>query len=411
MGRSIAVRRAGTALVVAAIVLAAINLRAPITMVGPLVDEIRRDVSISATAAGVVTTLPVLAFGLASGFAASAGRRFGLESVLTASALVLACGLLLRAIPGVGMLYAGAAILGVGIALANVLVPALIKREFPDRLGRMTAIYSATLGASAAIGAGVAVPLATGTILGWRGTLAVWVAPTLLATVVLGLLARRGARTDADPFSARPKSAFLRSRLAWSVTGFFGLQSFAYFISVAWLPAILIDRGLATAQAGNLAFLFQVVGIASLVVVPGLAERAADQRWLVVAMCALAGAGALGLLVAGGTAVGLWIVLLGLGQSTGLALALMFVVLRTRDSQDAATLSGMAQAVGYAIAAGGPVLAGLMHDSSSDWTVVLLTLVGVYVLLLGVGLHAGRPVVLGLSDDRDANSRRNDCLE
>ena len=268
--------------------------------------------------------------------------------MLTASALVLACGLLVRAIPGIATLYAGAAILGVGIAFANVLVPALIKREFPARLGRMTAIYSATLGISAAIGAGVAVPLATGTVLGWRGALAVWVAPTLLAAVVLGLLAQRGARTDADPFSARSGSTLLRSRLAWSVTSFFGLQSFAYFISVAWLPAILIDRGLDTAQAGNLAFLFQLVGIVSLIVVPGLAERAADQRGLVATMCAMAAAGALGLLVAGGTAVALWIVLLGLGQSTGLALALMFIVLRTRDSEDASTLSGMSQAVGYA---------------------------------------------------------------
>jgi CP family cyanate transporter-like MFS transporter len=390
-----AARRSGGGLVIAAILLATINLRAPITVVGPLVDQIRDEVSLSATAVGLLTTLPVLAFGLASGFAAATGRRFGLEPVLTASALVLAGGLLVRALPGIAPLYAGAAIVGVGIAFANVLIPALIKREFPGRLGPITALYSATLGASAAIGVGVAIPLSTGTFLDWRGTLAVWLAPTLLAAAVLVLLARRGARTHAEPSLRLPNGTFLRSRLAWSVTGFFGLQSFAYFITVAWLPAILIDRGFGAAQAGNLAFLFQLVGIITLLVVPGLAARASDQRALVGAMCAIATAGALGLLLAGTTAVALWMVLLGLGQSAGLGLALMFVVLRTRDSNDASSLSGMSQAAGYIFAAGGPLLAGLLHDITAGWGIVLVMLMGLYVLLLAVGLDAARSAVIG----------------
>jgi CP family cyanate transporter-like MFS transporter len=212
---------------------------------------------------------------------------------------------------------------------------------------------------------------------------------------VLVLLARRGARTHAEPSLRLPNGTFLRSRLAWSVTGFFGLQSFAYFITVAWLPAILIDRGFGAAQAGNLAFLFQLVGIITLLVVPGLAARASDQRALVGAMCAIATAGALGLLLAGTTAVALWMVLLGLGQSAGLGLALMFVVLRTRDSNDASSLSGMSQAAGYIFAAGGPLLAGLLHDITAGWGIVLVMLMGLYVLLLAVGLDAARSAVIG----------------
>ena len=376
-------------------VLAALNLRAPVTVVGPLAEEIRADVELSAAATGLLTTLPVLAFGPASGFAAPTSRRFGLEPVLTASVLVLASGLVVRAVPGIAPFYAGAAILGVGIALANVLLPALIKREFPGRLGPMTALYSATLGLSSAIGTGAAVPLASSTSLGWRGALAAWLVPTLLAAAVLTVLARRGARTPAEVVPPLPGGTFLRSRLAWSVTAYFGLQSFAYFISTAWLPAILVDRGVTAGEAGNLAFLFQTVGIVTLLILPGLAERAEDQRGLVVTMCGIAIAGTLGLLVSGATAVELWMVVLGLGQSAGLALSLMFVVLRTRDSNDASTLSGMSQAAGYTLAAAGPLVAGLLHDITTDWGVVLSTLAGLYVLLSAVGWHAARARVIG----------------
>jgi CP family cyanate transporter-like MFS transporter len=389
------VRRSGGALVVAAIVLTGLNLRAPVTVIGPLVEDIRADVALSAAATGLLTTLPVLAFGLASGFAAPTSRRFGLEPVLTASVLVLASGVLLRTVPGIAPFYAGAAILGIGIAFSNVLLPALIKREFPDRLAPMTAVYSTTLGTSAAIGAGAAVPLASETSLGWRGALVVWILPILVAATVLTALGRRRTRIETEGLPPLPSGSFRSSRLAWSVTAYFGLQSFGYFISTAWMAAILIDRGLSVAQAGNLAFLFQSVGIVSLLVIPGLAERASNQRVLVGAMCATAITGVLGLLLAGTSAVELWMILLGIGQSAGLALGLMFLVLRTRNSSDASTLSGMSQAFGYMLAATGPLVAGLLHDITADWNVVLGTLIGVYGLLFAVGWDAGRAAVIG----------------
>jgi CP family cyanate transporter-like MFS transporter len=377
-------------LLVAGIVLLAANLRPALTGVAPLVAQIRGDTGVSNGVAGLLTTLPLLAFGVLSPVAPRLARRFGMERMLLASLLVLAAGILLRSAGAVAALFLGTAVLGAAIAVGNVLLPGLVKREFPDRVGPVTSAYSTALGISATLAAGVSVPVAHLTGVGWRGSLALWAIPALLAAVAWVPQTRRSDR----PASARNPHGVIahlwRSPLAWQVTLFMGLQSLAYYVTLTWLPEILWEEGMSAARAGWMLALSQAVAIVSMFFTPVIAGRRASQRGVAVAAVALSGAGTLGLLVAGGTAGALWVVLLGLGQGACFSLALTFFALRAPDSGHAAALSGMAQSVGYLLAAAGPSLFGVLRDATHAWKVPLALLLAVTVCLLIAGLGAAR---------------------
>src|SRR5215217_9094746 len=234
---------------VVGILLLAANLRPALTGVAPLIGEIRADTGISNGAAGLLTTLPLLAFALLSPVAPRVARRFGLEGVLLASLLVLAAGILLRWVGTVAALFLGTAILGAAIAFGNVLLPGLVKREFPERAGLMTSIYSTSLGISAALAAGVSVPLTKLDGIGWRGALAVWALPALLAGVAwLPQLGRSDRPADPSARNSPGVRDLWRSPLAWQVTLFMGLQSLSYYVTLTWLPEILQAEGMSAAR-------------------------------------------------------------------------------------------------------------------------------------------------------------------
>jgi MFS transporter, CP family, cyanate transporter len=233
------------------ILLLAANLRPALTGVAPLIGEIRADTGISNGAAGLLTTLPLLAFALLSPVAPRMARRFGLEGVLLASLLVLAAGILLRWAGTIPPLFLGTAILGAAIAFGNVLLPGLVKREFPENVGLMTSVYSASLGISAALAAGVSVPLTKLDGIGWQGALAVWAVPALLACVAwLPQLSRKDLPARSSGENAPSIRDIWRSPLAWQVTLFMGLQSLSYYVTLTWLPEILQDGGMGAARAG-----------------------------------------------------------------------------------------------------------------------------------------------------------------
>jgi MFS transporter, CP family, cyanate transporter len=383
-------------LLVLGIVLLAANLRPALTGVAPLIGQIRADTGISNGVAGLLTTLPLLAFGLLSPIAPRVARRFGMELVLLASLLVLAAGILLRWAGAGAALFLGTAILGAAIAVANVLLPGLVKREFPEHAGLMTSVYSTSLGISAALAAGVSVPLAQLAGIGWRGALAVWALPALLAAVAwLPQLGRSDRPADLSARGSPGVRDLWRSSLAWQVTLFMGLQSLAYYVTLTWLPEILQEEGMDAARAGWMLGLSQAVAIVTMFLAPMIAERRPSQRGVVVVAVGMSGAGALGLLVAGSTASTLWVVLLGLGQGASFSLALTFFALRAPDAGHAAALSGMAQSVGYLLAAGGPFLFGVLRDATGSWKVPLALLLTVTVCLLIAGLGAARDAHVG----------------
>jgi CP family cyanate transporter-like MFS transporter len=382
-------------LFVLGIVLLAANLRPALTGVAPLIGQIRADTGISNGAAGLLTTLPLLAFALLSPVAPRVARRFGMEGVLLASLLVLAAGILLRWVGAVAFLFLGTVILGAAISFGNVLLPSLIKREFPERAGLMTSVYSTSLGIIAALAAGVSVPLAHLDGIGWRGALAVWALPALLACVAwLPQLGRKDPPTASVPDSPGIRDLW-RSPLAWQVTLFMGLQSLAYYVTLTWLPEILQEEGLGAARAGWMLGLSQAVAIIAMFSAPVIADRRPSQRGVVAVAVLLSGAGALGLLVAGPAAATLWVVLLGLGQGASFSLALAFFALRSPDPGHAAALSGMAQSVGYLLAAAGPFLFGVLRDATGAWKLPLALLLVITACLLIAGLGAARDAHVG----------------
>jgi CP family cyanate transporter-like MFS transporter len=383
-------------LLVVGIVLLAVNLRPALTGLTPLIGQIRADTGISYGVAGLLTALPLLAMGLLSPIASLLAHRFGMERVLLASMLVLAAGILLRSARAVTTLFLGTAVLGAAIAIGNVLLPGLVKREFPERVGLMTSTYSTALAVSAAIAAGASFPLADQVGIGWRASLGSWALLALVAAVAWLPQMRSARPTNASPADSQGVNGPWRSALAWQVTLFMGLQSLGYYVVLTWLPEILQEQaGISASLAGWMLALAQAVGIASIFLAPVLAGMRPSQHGVVVVAVALTGAGALGLLVAAETATALWVVLLGLGQGACFSLALTFFALRAPDSEHAAALSGMAQTVGYLLAAVGPFLFGLLRDTTHAWTLPLALLFAVAVCLLLTGLGAARDAHVG----------------
>jgi CP family cyanate transporter-like MFS transporter len=377
-------------LLVVGILLLAANLRPALTALPPLIGEIRADTGVSNGVAGLLTALPLLAFGLLSPVAPRLARRIGMERALLASLLVLAAGILVRSAGPVALLFVGTAVLGAAIAVGNVLLPGLVKREFPDRAGLATSVYSTAMGVAAALAAGASFPISQQTGLGWRASLALLAVPTVLAAVAWLPLVRGGGSAKASDRDSRGISLW-RSPLAWQVTLFMGLQSLAYYVTLTWLPLILRETaGLSAAQAGWMLALAQAVGIASMFLAPLLAGRTPSQRGVLVASVTLSGAGTLGLLVSPGAATTLWVVLIGLGQGACFSLALTFFALRAPDPEHAAALSGMAQSVGYLLAASGPFLFGVLRDATNAWTAPLALLLAIVSCLLVTGLGAAR---------------------
>ncbi|KKB44748.1 CynX/NimT family MFS transporter [Bacillus thermotolerans] len=379
--------RWGKWVLIVGIIFAAANLRAPLTSIGPIVEMIRQDTGMSSTATGMLTTLPLLAFAFFSPFAPKISRRIGLEYTLFGALLLLSIGIVLRSVPSVSLLFAGTALLGIAIAIGNVLLPSMIKQEFPYKVGLMTGVYAASMNLSAAIASGVSIPLTQGLGLGWRSALSVW---ALLAVVSIVLwIPQLRFRRQPSKNTLKIGESLWHSNLAWKVTLFMGLQSTVFYTVITWLPSILHEQGISQSEAGWLLSLTQFAGLLPTFIVPILAGRSSNQRWLVALTASFLIVGYLGLLGGLTSLAPLLVILIGIATGSAFSLATMFFVLRTHNAEQAAELSGMAQSVGYLLAAVGPILFGFIHDATGSWTIPLLILLVGAVLLFIIGMEAG----------------------
>jgi MFS transporter, CP family, cyanate transporter len=377
------------ALTVAGLGLLAFNLRAAITSVGPVLTDVRAGLGLSGAEVAVLTMVPVLCFGLVSPAAPLLARRLGIEWSLGLALVGLVAGLAVRVLGGPAVLYLGTVLAGGSIAVANVLLPALVKRDFPDRPGLATGLYFTALGASAAVAAGVTVPLEHAIGHGWRGALGVWAAVAALAAVVW-LPQLRGHTPPDEPPPRGAVVALLRDARAWQVTLFMGLQSLLFYSTVSWFATLYRDHGWTKTDAGVLLAVLTSAGIPAGLVAPVLAARRPDQRAWAVGSTAVIAAGFTGVVVAPTAAPYVWAVLLGIGLNTVFPIVLTLVVLRSRTAADAARLSAMAQSVGYSLAAFGPLLVGALHDLTSSWRTSFALLLGVSLLQLVFAERSGR---------------------
>jgi CP family cyanate transporter-like MFS transporter len=380
-------RTARRVLLIAGILLVAANLRGALTSVGPLLETIRREQGLTAGQAGLLSALPLLTFAVFSPQVPKLARRVGMERLLWFALAVLAGGILLRSLPVPGLLWFGTVLLGMAIAVGNVLLPALLKRDFPDRVAPMTSLYSVTMGVVGAMVSGFAVPLAGALPGGWRTALGYLAGLALIAFAVWVPQAKGQAKPVALPVTVGRTP--WRSGLAWQVTGYMGLQSFGFYIVLAWFPAIMTSNGVSEENSGWLLLVLQVLGVTMSAVIPLVANKMADQRLLAGAGSLLSLSGYLGMLLAPELAL-LWAVIVGLASGVCFVLALLFFTLRAADSFGAAALSGMAQAVGYLFAATGPVLFGALHDMTGGWTLPMIVLMVAAFAQACLGLGAGR---------------------
>jgi CP family cyanate transporter-like MFS transporter len=374
------------------IIFIASTLRSPLTSVGPLISSIRDSLAISNVLAGFLTTIPLLAFALISPFAPKIARRFGMELTLFVSLVLLTAGIIIRSLGTTPNLLIGTFLIGLAIAFGNVLLPGLIKLNFPLHLGLITGIYSVSMNLSASIAVGVSVPLAHGTQFGWEGALGVWALLAFIALLVWLPQLKNNSLPDTVeiPVEKAKSLSLWRSPLAWSVTFFMGFQSLIFYTTSAWMPEVLKAQGIGIDSAGWMVSLMQFSQLPITFIVPILAGKVKDQRWIVVGVAILYLL-AYGGIMAGGTAlIPLWMIMIGIAGGAAFGLSMMFFTLRTRSPHEAADLSGMAQSFGYLLAAIGPVLFGLLHDFTSGWTVPMLIIIVASLIVFLSGMKAGK---------------------
>ncbi|EBO8594267.1 CynX/NimT family MFS transporter [Salmonella enterica subsp. enterica serovar Kentucky] len=376
------------ALLIAGILMIATTLRVTFTGAAPLLETIRSDYGLSTAQTGLLTTFPLLAFALVSPLAAGIARRFGMERSLFAAMLLICAGIALRSLPSAALLFAGTAIIGCGIALGNVLLPGLIKRDFSQHVARLTGAYSLTMGAAAALGSALVVPLALHGF-GWRGALLMLMLFPLLAFLIWLPQWRTTRSANLSSSRALHERGIWRSPLAWQVTLFLGLNSLIYYVIIGWLPTILISHGYSEAQAGSLHGLLQLATAAPGLAIPLILHRFNDQRWIAALVSLLCAVGAAGLWFVPGQAV-IWTLLFGFGSGATMILGLTFIGLRASSAHQAAALSGMAQSVGYLLAACGPPVMGKLHDASGSWYLPLSGVTVLAIIMAIFGLYAGR---------------------
>ena len=377
-------------LVILGILFISFNLRAPITAVGSIVDLIQAEYGLSNAAAGSITTLPLLAFAVVSPFVAKLSGKIGHAKTMMAGLFLILAGEIVRSYTGAAGLFLGTAIIGVGIAIGNVIIPGIIKLYFPESVGKVTSVYTSGMCIFAAVGAGISVPVAEGLNLGWKNALAGWFILTVI-TILIWHPQVRGSRTAASG-AAKPagKTSIWKSPLAWWVTLFMGVQSLLFYSLVAWLPTIVTSKGMTAGFAGSMALLFQLMAIPATLLIPSLCDKFKDQRILACVTCLIYVSGMVCFwLGSSSMLITAAVVLMAIGMGGSISLSIAFISLRSPSSARASELSGMSQSAGYLLAAVGPIVTGFISDVTGSWTIPLLLFIALIVFLAFCGLTAG----------------------
>lgn len=367
--------------------LVALNLRPALTSVGPILTTIGDSLSLSSIGQGVLTTLPVLLLGLAAPIAPRAARKLGMERAVLVALIMLGVALIARPYLGASGLFLGTAMAGGCIGIMSVLLPGIVKRDFPESASLMTGIYTAVLCTGAAVAAGATEPLRMAFAGAWEPALAFWAIPAVVAALAWWLQLD-GKQVPKAP--SAPKKSLFKDKLAWQIAFYMGLQSSLAYTVFGWLPTILQDRGLDPVNAGLALSVSILTQVPMAIAAPWIASHMRDQRCMVVLVMLATLIGLCGSIYAPIEGVWLWVVILGLGQGGSFSIALTLLAVRARDAETAARLSGMAQSVGYTMAALGPLFVGVLHERFDSWNIAggFLSLIAIGAIVAGLG--AGR---------------------
>ncbi|GAB3720588.1 MFS transporter [Nocardiopsis nanhaiensis] len=379
-------------LALGALLLVASCLRPALTTVGPVLEQIGATTGLSDGALGLLTALPLLGFALFSSIVHGPAARWGVDRVLLAALAVLAAGIAIRSLPAMPALWIGTAMIGAGVAFGNVLVPVILRRDHPKRIALFTGVSTSVMTGFAAVGAGLAVPLAAA-LGGWRISLGLWAVPVVVAFLLWAArshwIPAAVPAPSATGTPSEPTGSVWRSATAWQVTAFMGLQSTAFFTLINWLPSVETARGVPPETAGWHLFALQIAGVVAGLAVSALMGRRAEQRpaCLAVSLAILVAMAGLLWVPQWGF---LWILLAGTGTGSSIVVALALIGLRGRSQSETTRLSGMAQSMGYLLAAGGPAAAGALIQITGSPDLVLVLVGGLALAQTVVAFWAGR---------------------
>lgn len=388
-------------LLISAIILYACCLRAPFTGTGSILTMIRTDLQLSGSSAGMLTSIPLFTFALLSIASGYLAQKLGAGNAMIIGAALISLGIFARAFSGSSGLFLGTVILGAGITIGNVLLPAIVKACFPEHTSAMTSCYTTIMSVASGISGGISVPLALR--FGWSFALGIWLILSLL-TLLLWLPCRHIRLQEEYPPGDIPQSnsappdikTVTCSPTAWAVGIYMGLQSLVFYSFVSWFATILQSRGFSAAASGNFNSLYLFVGLAGSFAAPFLADLRKDKSWLGLLLGTLYAAGILILILVPGSA-GVWgtIIVSGFCQGACFSYSMLMFVFHTRTAAVSSILSAFGQSVGYLIASAGPALTGKLFDLSGNWDLILWILFGVSIALLFLGRYIGKEKEIG----------------
>ncbi|MCG7337977.1 MFS transporter [Staphylococcus sp. ACRSN] len=385
--------------VILAIVFIASTLRAPLTSVGPVVDEIKHVMEINNSVAGILTTIPLVIFAIVSPVVSKVTVRLTMSRTILYSTILLIIALFMRVAGDFTLFIIGTVVLGIAIAFGNVVLPSYVKWYFPLQIGIATGIYSGTMNFTAGLGGGLSFPLSQISPIGFRLSLVFWSIFAIVAIILWLPKARQGAKlekiaTDSNTKVKTKKINIMKSKLAWTIALTMGFQSMVFYTVVAWVPSILVDRGLDPSTAGYLLMLNQFAQVPMTFTFPIIASKLKDQRILVIIITLLFLTGfslfftqSLSLLITG-------IIIAGLAMGACFSLCMTFFSIRAKTSEGSISLSGFGQSVGYLIAAIGPFLIGYLHDATDSWISGIIALIVMSVLFFLFGYPASKKRVI-----------------
>lgn len=380
-------------ILITGIILVAFNLRPAITSIGPVVGMIQEDMGLAHWSVSFLTSLPLIAFAAVSPIVPKISNKLSNEKTLLLGLVLILAGIGIRTISTIFLLFAGTLLIGIGIAICNVLLPVVIKDKFPLKFGLMTSVYSTLMGLIASLASGLSVPLSSEMNLGWQIALLVWGIPAILAIILWIYL----VKNMASPSVADRKKVITsdntiwRSPLAWQVAFYMGFQSLLFYVTITWLPEILQNLGASLSTAGWLLSFTQLIGLPAGFVVPVLAGHIRSQKSLAAGLGISSVLGYSGLLFFGTNYPVMMtsIILIGIGLGGTFPLGLAFLGLRSQNARQAAELSGMAQSIGYILAAVGPIFIGSLYDFTHTWTIPLIMLIIASAVVILFGFGAG----------------------
>ncbi|MDM5206729.1 CynX/NimT family MFS transporter [Cytobacillus kochii] len=372
------------------IITIAFNLRPAITSVGPIIGDIQHELQFNTSTVSLLTTFPLLAFSAISPFAPFFAKKWGIERVLFCGLTLIGLGVFMRSTNFMFILFLGTFMIGLGIGICNVLLPSLVKAQFPLKIGLITGIYTLSMGVFAGFAPGISGTLSSYGI-AWKTSLLFWVIPVLLACLLWIPFIKKAPKKNPVPLLSF--STLFRSGIAWQITGFMGLQSFIYFGFSTWLPEILIGKGFTLEMGGWMLTIMQFSGLPASFFIPILGERLSHQKWIGLGIGTTLITGLCGLFLTSNMVITfLSIILIGLSLGAAISHSLALMSLRSMNSEQAASLSGMAQSFGYLLAACGPFLLGLLYDLFHQWHTAFFALITIAVLFTLCGIGAGRNV-------------------